>query len=527
MEGLMTTWSGLDFRRRFIVIAATLGVFAAVVALARSASERELALLYAGLDRGSMTSVISALDQRGVVYEVRGDSIFVPAAVRDLQRISLAAEGLPQLSGQGYELLDNLSGFGTTSQMFDAAYWRAKEGELARTILAVPTIRAARVHISTPTSRPFQRDLLTTASVTVTTAGNPLSQEQAQALRFLIAAAVSGLMPQDVSVIDAQHGLIPAEGPTFSGGSDARADELRARAQRLLEARVGVGNAIVELSIETITERESIIERRVDPESRVAISTNVEENSRSTQDGRDGSVTVASNLPDGDAGASGSGLATEESGSRALTNYDMSETSREVIRAPGGVRRLTVAVLVNEPVTIDASGTAVPAPRPEEEIAALRELVASAVGFDEARGDVITIQAMPFEPVPQLGTEAVGSRLPAFDMMSLIKLGVLALVALVLGLFVIRPILRSGRTAEAAPLLSPGTQLSLPGGAEPGLAGDQFFNQLPDLFPGDPGGTDADEDPVGRLRRMIADRQEETAQILQNWIDETEPREGA
>ena len=81
------------------------------------------------------------------------------AAQRDLLRNELAAGGLPASNGDGYELLDSMSGFGTTAQMFDAAYWRAKEGELARTILANPDVRAARVHISAVSGRTFDRDL--------------------------------------------------------------------------------------------------------------------------------------------------------------------------------------------------------------------------------------------------------------------------------------------------------------------------------------------------------------------------------
>ncbi len=83
--------------------------------------------------------------------------------------MNLAADGVPAGGSQGYELLDSLSGFGTTSQMFDAAYWRAKEGELARTILANPEVRAARVHISAISARRFDRDFRPTASVAVTT----------------------------------------------------------------------------------------------------------------------------------------------------------------------------------------------------------------------------------------------------------------------------------------------------------------------------------------------------------------------
>lgn len=526
VEGLKTAWLALDARRRAIVVLATLGVFAAIIALSRSAAERDLALLYAGLDRAAIGAVSIALDQRGVMYEVRGDSVFVPMQDRDVLRLSLAAEGMPAMTAQGYELLDTLTGFGTTSQMFDAAYWRAKEGELARTILALPNIRSARVHISTPTNRPFQRDHVTTAAVTVGTAGSPLTTEQVQALRFLVASAVTGLTPQEVAVIDAQYGLIPADGPGYQGGLDHRSEELRARAQRLLEARVGLGNAVVELTVEPVTERESIFERRLDPESRIAISTDVEENSRSTQDGRDASVTVASNLPDGDSAGGGGALASEETGSRALTNFDLSETSREIVRVPGGVRRLTVAVLVNDPVVADASGAVVPAPRPPEELEALRELVASAVGFDEARGDVITVRAMAFESLPVLGTEATLGQSGGIDPMALAKLAVLALVALVLGLFVIRPILLSGRRAslDATSLgLAPPADFP-PTGAMPTIVEDVVPASAGMLTPF-ASRDGAAEDPVMRLRQLISDRQEETAQILQSWIEDPDSKE--
>ncbi len=516
MDSLRSAWSALDARRKIIVALATVGMFVAVIALSRGAASQDMALLYAGLDSSAAGAVVTALEQRGIAYEVRGDAIYVPTADRDIQRMTLATEGLPASSGQGYELLDGLSGFGTTSQMFDAAYWRAKEGELARTILSVPNIRSARVHISTATNRSFQREEHTTASVTVATAGGSLSAGQAKALRFLVAAAVSGLSPDDVAVIDGEGALVPNDDATGLGGQNDRATELRARAERLLDARVGFGNAVVELSLDTVTESESITERTFDPDGRVAISTDVEENSSQAQDAASGDVTVASNLPDGDAGGAGAGSTSTDTTSRALTNFEVSETNREVIRAPGAIRRLTVAVLVNDQTTVDAAGVATVTPRTEEELSALRELVASAVGFDETRGDVITIKSMQFEPVPALGTEAVaGGGLP-LDLMSLIKIGVLAAVALILGLFVIRPLLRSSRPIPALP---PPDPMRLAGGADLGrpaigYAGDRAAIADAEVI-----------DPVTRLRRLIEERQDETAQILQNWIEEPDSKE--
>ena len=166
--------------------------------------------------------------------------------------------------------------------------------------------------------------------------------------------------------------LSDADGNAIVPGGEERADNLRERAERLLAARVGVGNAVVEVSVDTITETEQITERHIDPDSRVAISTDVTETAETSSDSRGGDVTVASNLPDGDAGGTGGASNNENSENRSLTNYEVSQTERQLIRAPGAVRRLTVAVLVNDVTTVDTNGTITTTPRSKEELESLR-----------------------------------------------------------------------------------------------------------------------------------------------------------
>lgn len=517
MRSFSTVWSALDARRRVFVMVATFAVFAAVLLLARGAGTKDMSLLFGGLEPAAAGEVITALDQRGVLYDVRGNAIYVPTAQRDNLRMTLAGEGLPAAGSQGYELLDSLSGFSTTSQMFDAAYWRAKEGELARTILASPHIRAARVHISAPANRPFQRDQTPTAAVTVTTAGGTLSAAHVRALQFLVGAAVSGLSPDAVAIIDDSGGLLSdADGTVIGPGGDERADLLRQRAERLLAARVGQGNAIVEVTVDTVTETEQITERLIDPDSRVAISTDVTESAGTSSDSRGGDVTVASNLPDGDLNGAAGASTNENTENRSLTNYEVSETERQLLRAPGAVRRLTVAVLVNDVTTTAADGTVTTTPRSADELASLQELVASAVGIDAARGDVITLRSMSFEPVAVLGTEvASAATLAPLDRMQLIQIAALAIVALILGLFVVRPIMAKPPAAITA---SSTMALPEPESIDPSVTvvpGDQTAP----LDPAD------NSDPVKRLRNMIADRETETIQILQDWIEDPAPKE--
>jgi len=547
LQHLLSVWSKLEAQRRVIVVLATAAMFAAVLTLSKMASSPGMSLLYAGLESSAAGDVVSSLEQRGVSYEVRGTSVFVDSSRRDELRMTLASEGLPANNGTGYELLDSLSGFGTTSQMFDAAYWRAKEGELSRTIVSSPHIRGARVHIASPSSQPFQRKVQATASVTVTTSSGTLSASHAKALKYLVSSAVAGLMPDDVAVIDAQGGLILGadDATTGSGGAVDRAASLRKNVERLLEARVGYGNAMVEVSVETVTDRESIVEHTFDPDSRVVISTDTEERSTTSEDARGGAVSVASNLPEGD-GASDANSSSQNSETRERVNYEVSETQREIVRSPGAIKRLTVAVLVDGNQQIDSSGGQIFAPRSPEEMEGLRELVAAAVGFNEARGDVLTLKSMEFKPIVEQGSTAAPGFMQSLNLnvMSLIQIAVLGIVSLILGLFVVRPILNSKPSPiltelpppfpESAGNTNPSSLPALTGEIDdgnflpPAMATVSGF-EMPEMATASIGDIGAagdmgefSNDPVARLREMIEERQDETVEVLRGWMEESE-----
>jgi flagellar M-ring protein FliF len=531
LEQLGAIWSGLDGRRRFTVVAATLGMFVAVILLAQLASKPRMSLLYAGLDASSAGEVVAALEARGALVDVRGPAIYVEASQRDALRLALAGEGLPQNGGQGYELLDALTGFGTTAQMFDAAYWRAKEGELARTIVANRQFSAARVHISNPASDPFRQGQVESASVSVSMASGSMTPGQATALRYLVASAVTGLDPSMVTVIDSQTGLVPHmdDGTSPSGQSDAREEALRASVTRLLEARVGVGRAIVEVSVEPITEREEITERRFEPDSRVPISSDSEETSTRSANAQGNGVTVASNLPEGDAAGSGGSSESSEPRTREVINYEVSETQRAVLREPGAIRRISVAVLVDGVLTTNEDGTSIWEPRSSEELDDMRELVASAIGFNETRGDQITMRSMEFQPLPEIEDPAPLSFLEraSFDVLSLAQLAVLAIVSLVLGLFVVRPILTSAPAPQVAQIAPPTEDdaSELPEVASlPAMDGEvSDIGPLDDFQPLDLpafGGMDSEPDPADRLRQLIEEKQDETVEVLSQWMND-------
>jgi len=505
-------WTSLDPKKRVIFILAAVAGFVALLGLVRVTTSPNLSLLFAGLDASSAGEVITSLEQSGVVFEVRGNAIYVDTNSRDQVRLSLASNGLPASGIAGYEILDSLSGFGTTSQMFDAAYWRAKEGELARTLVASAQIISARVHIASGSGKPFNRNNTPTASVTLSAASGSLAPSFAEAARFMVASAVNGLAAENVAVIDSASGVVVLVGDAASTGSidglDARATAMRSNIERILAARVGAGNAIVEVMIDANMETQTVSERIIDPESRVVISSESQNDTDASNGSGSGAVTVASNLPDGDVGGNAGQASRNQNSNSERINYEISETLRETVRQPGEIRRLSVAVLVNGQMVTDDSGAEVWAPRSEEELTALRELVQSAVGFDAARGDVVTLQSMELSQPAITGT--LVDETPGFlslNAMSLVQLGVLSMVVLALGMFVLRPLLASQPSLPplATDTDSANAQLSPPDGSNV-LAIENKTSPT----------------AVEMLRTAISERSEETNRLLQNWIEAPE-----
>lgn len=518
MVQILGSWNALEAPKKIVVFLAIVATLAAFVGLVRVVNAPNMALLYSGLDSVTSGEIVTSLEQKSIPFEIRGNAIYVDSSQRDRARLSLAGEGLPSNGIAGYELLDSLSGFGTTSQMFDAAYWRAKEGELARTILASTRISMARVHIANAVQQPFSSGVEPSAAVTITTKNGALDAGQAEAIRYLVAAAVSGMAPEQVAVIDSEYGIIlqPGKAGTHSaatGELDARAQELRKNIERLLTARVGAGNAVVEVMIEANTESETITERILDPERSVPISSDSESTTESSTGGVGGAVTVASNLPDTGDNASAGQNSRNQSQSRERVNYEISETVRERVQVPGDIARLSVAVLLNYETDVGQNGGVVSTPRSESEIAAFQALVKSAVGFNAERGDVVTIETMQFPAPEVLGTTASVDFLSnyGFNVPAMLQTAVLAIVTIALGLFVVKPIL-----TNPAPSLN-----QLPFEPIETLGSSREITSagaLPDLSEGStPNPTP--KDPIEILRDTIALRSEESGHLLRNWIE--------
>lgn len=506
MRGFVDNWLALSVRQQIMAVVATLSLVAGMWFMISLATKEQNALLFSGLDTVAAGDLAAELDSMGVPYELRGNAVYVPESQRDRLRLEMARQGLPASSTAGYELLDNLNGFSTTSEMFDASYWRAKEGELTRTIVAMPQVKAARVHLGVTRQSAFRRrGTDRTASVTVD-APTGLTPDQARSVQFLTALAVADLAPDNVAVIDTQRGVVAGLGAPNAGplgmDVDSRETDLEQRLTRLLEAHVGVGGARVTVAMEIDRQSMAQTERLIDPDSRQISSRSISEE-RDRELGAGGPVTVASNLPDGDAATPAeddpSVLRTRRD---EQVTYTGTEIERRVERMAGAVERLSIAVLLDERTMTDEEGNLIPQPRTAEELAALEALVASAVGLTPDRGDSLTIRTLPFER-PVLEPAEPSSLVDSYvlpNAVSLIQLAFAGIMTLLVGLLVLKPAFTPKQPAAAAAAVGADGAPALAGG---GAA------QVPD-------------DAAGLLTMLTNENPENVAAILDAWFEEDE-----
>ncbi|MGV6820057.1 MAG: flagellar basal-body MS-ring/collar protein FliF [Parvularcula sp.] len=492
----LATLNSLSLTKKAIALASVIAVIVGFSFLIKMAARPPLSLLYAGIDAAAAGEIVARLDAEGVKYKVDGERIYVEAPARDRLRLTLARDGLPRQSIAGYELLDGMSGFSTTSEMFSATYWRAKEGELARTILAMPGVTAARVHIGADERSPFSRTQTPrTASVTIT-APNGLSDAQVKAIQHITALSVSDLQPEKVAVADTRLGLLTAtkNDPLTANSMD---EERRAKAMernllQLLEAHVGRGAARVSVSLAINRQKEEVSQAVVDPNT--AVATNRTRTERKEKEkGRNGAVTIASDLPEGDKASDD--RSSELTETKEEVEYAVTRTDRRIEKYPGEIERLTVAVLLdNIPAAEDGEAST---PRTPEEIEAIRALIENAVGFDPDRGDRVTIQNLAFD-TPPIPEDMVTPDMTKMDRLApnlwqLAQLGLVSVVTLILGLFVVKPILKPTGAIAAIPGMD---------GGNAALAGD----------------------PLALLRATASDAPEEAAALLSSWLEEEDPQ---
>jgi flagellar M-ring protein FliF len=475
VQSFMEALQRFGIGRLAAIIGVAAGVAAALFALVLNAGTEPKALLYSNLDLKEAGQITQALDQSGVKYEVKGDgsTIMVPRDKVASTRIMLSTKGMPTSGSVGYEIFDTASPLGQTDFIQNLNRQRALEGELARTIRSLQGVNTARVHLVLPRRQLFESEgEQPSASVVIGVGNHSLGSDQVNSVRNLIAGAVPNLKPDRVTVVDERGKLLAGVGDGEGEGSAADTarndteERMRKTIKDLVEGVVGAGKARVQVTADLERNRVTLQEDKYDPDGQVVRSTQTtSENAKQSNAGSQGASTAA-NIP-GAGGAGGeSGNSSDSARGEETTNYEISHTTRTEVQEPGQIKRLSVAVAVDGVTSLGPKGKLNYAARSTDEMKRIDELVRSAVGFNAARGDQVSVINVRFDHGDEEGTN---SGLPAVlnfdknDMMRMAELGVLLVMAALVVFFVVRPLLSTaaGGGLPAMPMLaaaSPGAQ---------------------------------------------------------------------
>ena len=416
--------------KRIVIGGAIAGVVAIVAALWLWTSAPEYKVLFSNYTDKDGGAITASLDQMGVKYKFSdsGSAILVPAdRIHDL-RLKLAQQGLPRAGNVGFELLENQK-LGTSQFVEQVNYQRSLEGELANSIQSLAAVSSARVHLALPKPSVFVRDQQKpTASVLLNLQpGRALDQAQVSAIVHLVASSIPELTPANVTVVD-QNGTLLSDNANKNGKQldpnqlkyvEALQQNIVKQVESIIAPLVGQNNVRAEATAEvdfaqTDTAAE-MYKPNSPPEPQAIRSQQTSEQTGPGSTNPSGIPGALSNQPPGVATAPLEGGAqpaqaqatTGPSRKDSTTNYEVDKTIRYEQKPMGGIKRLTVGVVVNYRRSVDPkTGKVVVKPLTAAEVAQINELVKQAMGYSQARGDTLNVTNAPFDGVDKPDEQA-------------------------------------------------------------------------------------------------------------------------
>ncbi len=526
--------------RQMLMLVAVAGAVALGVMAAFWGQTPNYGLLYGNLNDKDTGGVIEALSKSNIPYKIDEGSgaVLVPAKQVHAARLKLAGQGLPRGTGVGFELMDEKPAFGNTQFQEIARYQRAIEGEIARSIMTLSNVQSARVHLAIPRQSAFIREReQPSASVLLNLySGRAIEPDQVSAIVHLVAASVPNLLTGRVTVIDQKGKLLTSSDATRDLSSSSNQLEYRRKLEESYARRIediltpitGAGSVKAQVAADvdfTITEtaRESY-----NPEGQLVRSEQTAEETNSGGAGAGGIPGALSNQPPGAASvpettkppagqkpasaaaaaaqqalAANANNASVNSSKRATRNYELDKTISHTKQPTGNIRRLSVAVVVDDVVTVSKKGKVSRTARTPEELARMTALAREAVGFDEKRGDSVNVTnaafstpaaAAPVEELPLWKQDWL------WDIARQVGGGLLALLLL---LMVVRPLLRG---LQARPVSA--------GMAGGGVPDDRLSLSAP-AQAGMPSGYDAQ---MTAARTSAQQDPKRVAQVVKQWV---------
>ncbi len=513
-------------------------------------------VLYGNLEANDASQVVQALQTAGIKYKLNDSTgaVMVGAAQVREARLKLASQGLPESSNSGLDLLNKDSGIGVSQFMETARYQYALETELARTITTIKSVVAARVHLAITQQSAFIRERRPgSASVMLQLRpGGRLEPEQVQAIVHLVASSIPDLGAAEVTIVDQQGRLLTQAGSpqaTMQSERFAAAQHIEEsyaqRVEALLGPLFGAGRVRAQVTVDLDAMENEESHEQYKPDSAVVRSEQTAEQSAPAGSAASGGVpgaltnqppaggtvaaaavapaaaqsgnanapagaTTAAGAPGGTSNAATAAVA-ESVSKQATRNFEIDRTL-SYKREPGGrIKRLTVAVLVDNPTRVGADGKITAAPLSSTQIDDITKLVKNTVGFDESRGDSVSVVSEAFHAeAAELTPEAVPIwQRPMVQDIARLALGALLLLAIALG--VLRPMIRSLTAATLTPALAGG------GSGAQGMSGElpvggSAANGAPAPL--------AYEQQIVQAKTLVAQDPKRVAQVVKTWVSE-------
>jgi flagellar M-ring protein FliF len=536
IERLWANLRGLGVRRLTALAIIGVAAFAMTGLAGYYLSRPTMETLYSGLDRDDIAAIGAALREAGVPFDVNAEStvVLTPAGQTAAARMILAEKGLPRSGAVGNELFDKLGSLGLTSFMQDVTRLRALEGELARTIQMMRTVKAARVHIVLADEGSFRRERQpSSASVVIRTDGGD-DRATGQAIRHLVASAVPGMKIDEVTVLNVDGRLLASGAESIEKSPDNLlalekevSQEIRDNVTRTLTPYLSSRNFQISVAARLNADKTQTNETIYNPDQRVERSVRVTKEQQSSQNAAgEQPAGVEANLPKAKSAGGESKQSNDQTQKREeLTNYEVSSKSIQTTSAGFAVQSLSVAVLINRAALTASLGDKPSPDAVASQVHEIEQLVASAAGLDRQRGDAVKVSIVDFidssrdlDPAPGPSLVEILARQTG----SIVNAGAIVAVAAMVVWLGVRPGLKM---ALAPPRVA--ATVDARGASEgqtPALGAPEPTDSI--LIETD-SGRDAflqallarrDNGPVRKLQKLVEFDEDHAATILKQWI---------
>lgn len=454
----------------------------------------EYQTLYADMDPQEAQAIVQKLQELKVPYELGSDGRTIKVAAEKISevRIQLASQGLPESGRVGFEIFDRTN-FGLTNFQEQVNYQRALEGELARSIMTLSEVEAARVHLVLAKDSLYQSaDDQTKASVILKLKnGHNLSPSAAQGIVNVVASSVKGLTAEKVVLIDYRGKVLSrneGEGSLTSQQLDARQKletELSTKIVQILEPAVGQGKVRPQVSVIMNFQQVEETLEQYDPQGSVVRSTQKQEERQPTNE-RPGGIPGPKNAAPAAVPADPAATSTTANNllkQNEVINYEVSKAVRHVVNPVGKVDKLSVAVIIDNHTKVvtgqDGKQTTASDPRTEDEMKKYRELVTAAIGFNPTRGDQLTVENISFQGETELIEAPTFLEKQGPMLMTALRYLIIPIVFVIVYLFFLRPVQKTVFANWASVGAAPARSLPrLPGDVQTPMTVKQLEAQL-------------------------------------------------